>query len=165
VSLPLVDPTPPGWVTGNADLWYGVNYRADEPVSTCGLPGYELDPAMWGPDPMRVIAGVDYGGLGWGAAVGELSENAERIVSTAFRPEDLPYVFGGSIAVPMLGGNDNEVYGFAYLLDDLGAVHIGEDGSLDAWLADDVRAAAHGPDGIPTAWYNVVALYIYMLNP
>lgn len=162
VSLPLSEVTTPAWVTSDAGLWFGVGYQGAEPLSTCDKPGYELDPSKWGDDPIALIAGPDGSGGSWGAAVGELSENAHAIVQSSFRPEDLDYVFGGAMAVPLLSGIDDDVYGIAYELDELGAVSIGDDGSLDAWLAQDVR----GPSGgVRSAWYNVVALYIYRLSP
>lgn len=162
VSMPLRDATPPSWIVGDPSLWYGVAYAGDAPLSTCDTPGYELDPEQWTADPLGAIARYESGEVGWSAAVGELSENAARIVASAFRPEDLPYVFGGAMTVPLLSGTDRDVYALAYHVDALGAVSIGPDGSLDAFLAEDVRASR---EAVPSAWYNVVALYIYMLSP
>lgn len=157
VQMPLTQGARPGWMP--ATMWHGVGYTADEPLGTCGTPGYELDPEVWTEDPVQALAEMPGS---WGVGVGNLSPDAQAIISSAVAPEDVPYIFGGVLGVPLLTtGLDYDVYALGFVLDENDAVHLGDDGTLDAWLAEDVQRNGT----VVAAFYNVVALYIYVIGP
>jgi len=157
IQLPLTDGDRPALLPPS--LWHGVGYTGAAPIGTCGSPGYELDPYFWSSDPMSSLAYMDGW---WGAGIGELSPDAAAIIASAVAPEDVPYIFGGVLAVPLLTtGLDYDVYALGFVLDDNDVLHLGNDGTLDAFLADDVRTGS----AEIAAWYTVTALYIYVIGP
>lgn len=126
------------WVTDDPRLVWGVDWDpGDVPLSTCGGPGYELDPLEWGVN----IAEQFVDGGGWGVAVGELTPGLAKDLEPTFGA-DLERVVGGTFRISdMLPGDPIEtVYGFAYALDDDGVVvDEDEDGQVDPVLPGELH--------------------------
>ncbi|HHO54599.1 MAG TPA: hypothetical protein ENK18_27920 [Deltaproteobacteria bacterium] len=136
------------WVIADDRLVWGIDWDpADLPLSTCGGPGYELDPLDWGVNIVQQFAGDG----GWGVAIGDLTPELAAALEPVFK-DQFPHIVGGTFRIPdMLPGDPlDDIYGFAYAVDDdMIVLDADADGLLDLIPADELH---DGTELLRSAW-------------
>ncbi len=158
ISLPFVNATPSTVQVGDPRLLWGVDYDpADGAFTNCGTPGYDLDPAIWGPDILDVF--VTPYTSNYFMAIGAPSVPVSDFFTT-YAPTYTPTLIGGSLGVPDLLGTTpvgvlEDVYAFAFAVD----------ANFDIDLTSSLLSSSVdvGNGNIASGFYTMNSLYVWAL--
>ena len=101
IVIPLTQETgPAAWAGQLQRIWWAVDYTEVEAAfSSCGAPGYELDPLVWGDDIVEIFVG--YYSTDWGVGLGEPTPLIVSEIEPAFIKAGLNnHLLGARLAVP-----------------------------------------------------------------
>ncbi|MEQ1501091.1 MAG: hypothetical protein ABMB14_02625 [Myxococcota bacterium] len=151
ILLPLTSSSRAGWSVGDPDVWFGVDYVGDPPITDCDVGDKAWNPALFGSDPVGDIVG--YGA--WGAGVGEIDPQLALYFTTTTYYETT--FIGGRLMSPLIF----ESWGFFTVPIRLAPTFAAEtaEGDYVTVPPDEVRT----DDGVVTGAYELFSLFYWRL--
>lgn len=158
----LDDSAIPTWVSSNDTLWYGTEFTGGTGATNCNEPGYELDPNIWGADPLQELAAAGT----WGLSVGDPTPSVVTFYEDNFPAEDWPNFFGGLMMNPLVqvdgpAGENGDMWSYAFVVDET-TFEPYDDGS--GYYTFVPAADANLGNNIATGWYQVNDIYIWTFS-
>jgi hypothetical protein len=156
IVLPLTSSVQASWALQDPSVWFGVDYvdGTQGALTDCGSAGKELDPALFGKDPLAAM--VEDGGP-WGVGLGEWGPSWYDTWLEAYPDDDLldRYVGarvhnGGDMDADDFRAYPVQIDPITYEALDDGAVYLGVPPG----------EVVQG-DTVTTAWYRLSSLWVY----
>jgi hypothetical protein len=160
IVLPMTSSAPAPWATADATVWFGVDYVEGlaGALTDCNTAGKELDPAVYGEDPVSTFV-EGYGP--WGLGIGEWGPSWTETWVEYFPDDDFLDRYVGARVQS----------GFGLDIDDFRAfpVQIDED-TYAAQVVDDLYVGippgeVQQVDTIATGWYRFHSMWVYGITP
>jgi hypothetical protein len=156
IAMPLTSSVQATWAVQDATVWFGVDYveGPQGALTDCGTPGKELDPALFGEDPLATMIEA-YGT--WGVGLGEWGPSWYDTWLDAYPDDDLLERYVGA---RVQNGGDMDP-------DDFRAYPVQLDPVTYEAQDDGTSYIGVPPDEVPlgdtvtTAWYRISSLWVY----
>jgi hypothetical protein len=160
IVMPMTSSAPAAWAAADPTVWLGVDYVEGLAgvLTDCGTTGKELDPAVYGKDP---VASFVEGAGPWGLGIGEWGPSWSDTWVEYFPDDDGFETYVGARVQSTFGLDIDDFRAFPVRIDESTyAAQVEEDLYVGIPPAEVPLA-----DTIATGWYRFHSMWVYGIGP